>query len=197
MNALYADTQYRNATLHAIKQRGRAIDVDSVFRNRDGSLIPCSVSATIERGADGELRTVATLRDITGRKCAERELIEAETRFRSLVEQWFTGIVVIQDQRLSYCNPRLVRLLGYASADESTAKDPIAISIEKDLAAAADALLCAGHTGPATQAFTAVRKDGSTVELELQGIQATYRGRPAILAMIQEVPARTRVARQA
>ena len=73
VNALYADTQYRTAILQAIKQRGRAIDVDSMFKNRDGSLVPCSVSAMIVRGSDGELRTVATLRDISRRKCAEDE----------------------------------------------------------------------------------------------------------------------------
>jgi PAS domain S-box-containing protein len=194
VNALYADAQYRNATLHAIKQRGRAIDVDSVFRNRDGSLIPCSVSATIERGADGELRSVATLRDISARKRAERELIEADTRFRSLVEQWFTGIVVIQDQRLAYCNPRLVQILGYAAAVELTTKDPLSPVVERDLAAAADALQTEGHAGPARHAFSTVRKDGSSIQLEFEGIQATYRGRAAILGMIQEVSVKARVA---
>ena len=191
------DTETRS--LDAIKHRGRAIDVDSMFKNRDGSLIPCSVSATIERGADGELRTVATLRDMTGRKRAERELIDAETRFRSLVEQWFTGMFVLQDQRLAYCNPRFVQILGYASEDELTGKDLWSIALEKDVAATAGALrrLSEGHAGPVSHAFAAARKDGSSIELELQAVRASYRGRPAILGMIQEVSAKARAARQA
>ena len=68
MDCLYADTRDRDLILEAVKQHGRAIDVDATFRNRDGSLIPCSVSATIVRGADNEARIVATWRDISRRK---------------------------------------------------------------------------------------------------------------------------------
>lgn len=67
MDTLYADSGDRDAILDAIRQHGRAIDVDAVFRNRDGSRIPCSVSATMIR-ADGEARIVATWRDISRRK---------------------------------------------------------------------------------------------------------------------------------
>lgn len=188
VNALCADSHYRDAILHAIKQGGRAIDVESMFRNRDGSLIPCSVSATILRGADGELKTVATLRDITARKQIERELIEAETRFRSLVEQWFTGIFVIQDQKFAYCNPRFVQTLGYESEAELIGRNPLSIPIEKDVAAVAETLrrLFEEEAGLASHAFAAIRKDGSVIEVELKGVRATYLGRPAIFGMIQQ-----------
>lgn len=67
-NVLYADTRERDAILEAIKRHGRAIDLDATFKNRDGSLIPCSVSATIVRGIENEARIVATWRDISRRK---------------------------------------------------------------------------------------------------------------------------------
>ena len=173
VNALYADAHYRDTILEAVKQRGRAIDVESMFRNRDGSLVPCSVSATIVRGADGELKTVATLRDITGRKQAEGELVETENPARSLVEQWFDGIFVIQDERIAYCNPRFVELLGYASAAELIGKGLLSIPVEKDVAATAETLrrLFEGEAGPVSHAFAAARKDGSIIEVELQAIR--------------------------
>jgi PAS domain S-box-containing protein len=194
MNDLYADPRYREAILQAIKQRGRAIDVESVFKNRDGSLVPCSVSATIVRGADGELRVVGTLRDISRRKQAERELIEAEARFRGIVEQWFTGIVVIQDQKLAYCNPHFVQRLGYAGEAELTGKDALSIVAEQDAAALADALrrTLDEDAGLLSHAFSAVRKDGSVVELEFEGMRASYGDRPAILGMIREISERKR-----
>jgi len=65
---LYADPRDREAILAAVRQHGRAIDMDAMFRNRDGTLIPCSVSATIVRGADNDARIVATWRDISRRK---------------------------------------------------------------------------------------------------------------------------------
>src|SRR5512141_61787 len=118
VDALYADAGYRNRILQAIKQHGRAIDMDSVFINRDGSNIPCSVSAMIVRCADGELRTVATLRDISERKAAEREALASGSGLRDLVEQLFTGIFVAREQKLVYCNPRFAQMLGYAAAAE-------------------------------------------------------------------------------
>ena len=199
VNALYANSHYGDAILHAIKQRGRAIDVETMLKNRDGSLVPCSVSATMARGADGELKTVATLRDISGRKEAERDLIEAETRYRSLVEQWFTGMFVIQDQKLAYCNPRFVQILGYAAEAELTGTDLSSIAVERDAAATADALrrLSEQTAGSISHAFAAVRKDRTIVALELQGIWATYRGRPAIIGMIREISGKVRAEKEA
>jgi PAS domain S-box-containing protein len=196
VNALYADPQFREAVLLAVKHEGRVIDMETVFRNSDGSLVPCSVSAMIVRGADGESKTVATLRDISGRKQAERERVEAETRFRSLVEQWFTGIFVIQDQRLAYCNPCFIQILGYAAEAELVGKDLLSIAVEKDVAAAADTLrrLIEDEAGPVSHAFAAVRKDGLIIELELQAIRASYRGRPAIIGMIREMSGEKRAA---
>ena len=199
VNTLYADSQYRDAVLHAIKQRGRAIDVESMFRSRDGTLVPCSVSATIVRGADGELKIVATLRDISARKDAERALLEAETRFRSLVEQWFNGIFVVQDDKLAYCNPRFVQTLGYAAEAELTGKNLLSIAVEQDAAAAGEALrrLSGEEAGPVSLTFAAVRKDGSITELEMQAMRGAYSGRPAILGMTRELPGKRRAAGRA
>ncbi|OGA41946.1 MAG: hypothetical protein A3G26_00190 [Betaproteobacteria bacterium RIFCSPLOWO2_12_FULL_65_110] len=189
VDALYADAPYGDAIQEAIRQRGQAIDVKSVFRNRDGSLVPCSVSAAIVRGVDGELKTAATWRDITGRSKTDREPVDDETQFRSLLEQWFTGIVVIQDQRLAYCNPRAAEILGYASAAELIDKDPSSISAARDVAAAAEALgrMLEKEEGPVSCAFVAARQDGSIIELELQGIRGTYLGQSAILGVIQSI----------
>jgi PAS domain S-box-containing protein len=198
VNTLYADSCYRDAILEAIKQHGRATDVESTFRNRDGSPVPCSVSATIVRGADGELKVVATLRDITRRKKGERELVESEARFRSLVEQLFTGIFVVQDQKLAYCNPRFAAILGYSSEAELAGKDLLSLPVGKDVAAAAETLrrLFEAEAGPVSRNLAAVRKDGSIIEIGLQGIRATYRDRPAIVGMIQEIPGTKRAAEQ-
>jgi len=197
-NELFADARYRDAVLEHIKQCGRAIDVESIFRNRDGGLIPCSVSATIARGAGGESRIVASLRDITERKKVECALVDAEARFRSLVEQWFAGIFVVQDQRLTYCNLRFARILGYAAEAELTGRDLLSIAVEKDAAGAADALrrMFEENAGPVRHAFAAMRKDGSIVALELQGIRATCLSRPAIIGMIQEACVKAPVAAQ-
>lgn len=189
VDALYADAHYRDTILEAVKHHGRAIDVESMFRNRDGSLVPCSVSATIVRGADGELKIVATLRDISGRKQAEGELAEAENRASSLLEQWFDGIFVIQDERIAYCNRRFAELLGYDSEAEFIGKGLLSIPAEKDSAATVETLrrLFKENTGPFSHAFAAAREDGSIIDVELKAVQATYRGQPAIIGTLQGI----------
>jgi len=188
IDALYAESRYRDAILEAIKQRGRAVDMESTFRNRDGSLVPCSVSAIMVRGADGESMIVATLRDITERKQAERQLVESEPRFRELVEQLFTGIFVAQDRKLVYCNPRCVEIFGGASAAELIGRDLLSIPVEQDVALMAEVLrrLSGVEAGPVSQTFAAARKDGAIIEVGLQAVRASYRGRPAILGTMQE-----------
>jgi len=184
---LFADPQYAGALLLAMKDAGRAIDMDAMFRNRDGSLIPCSVSATKVRGADGSLTTVFVLRDISTRKQAERDLAHAESRFRGLAEQWCEGLFVVQDQALVYCNPKFVQILGYSSDAGLIGRDPMSICVESDLTATAGALrrMLEPGAGPVSHAFAAMRKDGSIVGLELKGVRALYDDRPAIIAMIR------------
>ena len=89
-------------------------------------------------------------------------------------------------------------MLGYAAEAELTGKDPLVIVAEKDVAATADALrrLLEKKTGPVTHAFAAARKDGAIIELVLQGVRAAYRGRPAILGMIQEISGKVRATKQ-
>jgi diguanylate cyclase (GGDEF)-like protein/PAS domain S-box-containing protein len=100
VNELYADPRYREALLLAVKEHGRAIDMESVFRNRDGSLIPCSISSTIVRGADGELKSVATLRDITERKEAENAVRRSNRALRTLSRCNRALIRVNEEQQL-------------------------------------------------------------------------------------------------
>ncbi|MFA5913007.1 MAG: PAS domain S-box protein [Burkholderiales bacterium] len=194
VDALYADAEYRDAILSAIKQHGRAIDVDSTFRNRDGSLIPCSVSATVVRSAEGESRIVATLRDISRRKADAGSLLETEARCRSLMQQWFDGMCVVQEQKLVWCNPRLADILGYAAEADLIGKALASLACEEDFAATAEALrrLIEEEPGPLGLAFAAVRKDGSLIRLELQGARGTYLGRPAVLAAVRAACAKER-----
>ena len=67
---LYADPRYAADFLHAMDQAGEATDMDTMFRNRDGTLIPCSISARTVRSGDGTLKIVATLRDMSRRRKA-------------------------------------------------------------------------------------------------------------------------------
>lgn len=69
-------------------------------------------------GEDGELESInGVLIDITDRKTIEKELIEAEDKYRNLVENALIGVYIYRDGRLSYVNSYFERVSGYTSEE--------------------------------------------------------------------------------
>jgi two-component system, chemotaxis family, CheB/CheR fusion protein len=61
---------------------------------------------------------VLTFVDITERKLAQEALLNADTRFRAIVNQATVGVVQLDPQgRLTFANERMCKLLGYAEAE--------------------------------------------------------------------------------
>jgi PAS domain S-box-containing protein len=147
-------------------------------------------------GAFTGYRGVGT--DITERKRVERQLVDSEARFRGLVEQSIAGIYIIQDDKFAYVNPRYAEILGYASAEELIGRNLFMVIAEKDRAAVADRLgrRIRGEMSRETYAARAVRKDGSTIEIDLHGARATFGGQPAIIGLIQDVSEKKRADEQ-
>jgi diguanylate cyclase (GGDEF)-like protein/hemerythrin-like metal-binding protein/PAS domain S-box-containing protein len=113
----------------------------------------------------------------------------AELRFRGLVDQSLAGIYIIQNSHFVYVNARFAEIFGY-EADEITgtlgALDLTAVSdrewvrenLRKSLASDAKSI---------QYAFSAVRKDGSLIDLEVNGKAFDYEGRPAIVGVALDV----------
>ena len=71
----YSDTGERAALLTQIKERGSVSDFEITLKNRDGSLVPCSISSKIFFDAQGRPeKIIGSMRDITDRKFVEEEL---------------------------------------------------------------------------------------------------------------------------
>ncbi len=66
---------------------------------------------------EGEPAYLYFLNDITERVKAEQKLIESEEKFRTVVENADDTIVVIQDQKLVYANPKFITLSGYSETE--------------------------------------------------------------------------------
>ena len=159
VNLFYADPKYREAILLAMNRQGRAIDMESVFKNRDGSLIPCSISATIVHTADGTLLSVGTLRDITERKRAEALLRENNERLDLALRSSNMGVWHwdITDNRRHF-DEQACRLLGI---------DPVSF------AGAAEALFAAVHPDDRDKikaAMTRTIEQGALYEPEFRSV---------------------------
>jgi PAS domain S-box-containing protein len=128
------------------------------------------------------------------RKRNEAELRAAEEQFRGLVEQSVSGILINQDGRLVYVNPRAAEIFGYAAPEELVGRLVTDIVAEKDRAQLAENTRrrMAGEVKSIAFTYTGLRKDGTTVEIGAHGTIASYRGRPAIIGVIQDITERKR-----
>jgi PAS domain S-box-containing protein/putative nucleotidyltransferase with HDIG domain len=133
------------------------------------------------------------------RKLSEQVLAESEQRFRGVVEQSLAGIYIIQDGRFVYVNPRFAEIFGYASADELIGVEPTSLVAEQDRGIVAENMRSRleEEAQSVSHGFiTAVRKDGSFIEVGVHGARATHGGRPAIIGMMQDVSERKRAEEQ-
>lgn len=125
-------------------------------------------------------------------------LAAAEEQFRGLVEQAIAGIYIIQDGRLAYVNQRCADILGYAKADALTGADPLQLVSESDRAQTLEHMqrLIDGVVQSLTFEFTALRQDGTAVNIGLHGARATHRGRQAIIGLMQDISEKKRAEEQ-
>ena len=115
--SLYCDPQRREELIVGLRRFGRISDFESIFTNRDGTEIPCSISATIRVDANGEPAGIAaTVRDISERKAHEEQL----TKLSLAVEQSPESIVITDlAGNIEYVNAAFVRNTGYGREEVS------------------------------------------------------------------------------
>jgi PAS domain S-box-containing protein len=128
------------------------------------------------------------LSDITERKRAEDELCESEERYRNLVERAGDGITIIQDTKVKYANPSLVKRWGgtvdevidtsftnYISPEELS---PITEYYKRHVA---------GKDVPHIYETVLQCKDGTKVPVELNAGSITYQDKPADFVVIRDI----------
>lgn len=142
-------------------------------------------------GESGRVESVVIVsRDITARKKAEDALLEAEEKYRSLVEEALVGVYLIQDWEITYVNPRCAEMLGYRS-EEILHKNVMHFVYPEDH----DLFLSKFRNRKGRSVhfyFRALHKDGRAVDVELHGTMTTYREKPAIIGTVMDITERKR-----
>ena len=79
------------------KNKGQLTDYEVTLMNKEGQPVACSFSIRIVFDKQGKpLKTVGTMRDVSSRKKTEKALIEAERRWRILIENSPDCILVVK-----------------------------------------------------------------------------------------------------
>ena len=84
---LYADMDEREKFLSILQEKGRVSDYEIKLKNKDGSIVHSSITASIQFNNKGEIdKIVGTIRDISERKQAEQKIKQSELKYRTIFE---------------------------------------------------------------------------------------------------------------
>ena len=160
---------------------------------KDGTVFFADIKASPIRYG-GKDAVLGVLRDVSDRVAAEQRLVEAEAQFRGLVEQSIAGSYIIQDGKFAYVNPRAAEILGYDSAEALVGLDPLMRVAEKDRKKVRETMRARleGEKQVVAHAFTALRRDGTMIEVGIHGARGVHRGRPAIIGLMQDITEKLR-----
>ncbi len=134
---------------------------------------------------------VITYTDVSEHKATEEALRASEAKFRSVIEGSIQGICVIDtDWRLVFANQAAAEIFDYGTAEDLTAiESAVALIAPEDrdrLREYRDARF-AGRDVPPQYEFQGLRRDGSTVWLQIMPTIVTWEGRPATQASIIDI----------
>ena len=178
--------------LHDRVLRGESGLLEFAIIGLKGTRRTLDTQAVPLRDAAGTITGVLGLtRDITARKQAELALAESEARFRGLTEHSLNGIYIIQDGRLTYVNPAMARILGYAP-QELIGREALVVVHPDDHALVTENMRrrITGEAETLQYSFRGLRKDGKILEIEVLGGRMELHGRPAIFGSFLDITAR-------
>ncbi len=141
---------------------------------------------------DGELSWLdGAIFDITESKQAEKMLIESEAKYSALVEKAKDGIAIASNERIVFANKALARITGY-SLSELEGKFLIELMTTESAQYTVDIYhkRMSGESVPSVYQVTALRKDGTTRNVEISAGTIPYLGETASIAIIRDITKR-------
>ncbi len=168
--------------LKKLNKGQRGFDGEILLTRKNGKTFPAHLSMYPVLGESGAIVSyLALFQDISARKELEAKLSESEYNYRMLVENSYSMVYLIQDGVMKYVNPALCRTFGYTE-DEAIGKpvmDLISPS-HRDLVRENIRRRVDGETEAMLYDFLALKKDGSTFDMEVNGVRIIYHGKPAV-----------------
>ncbi|MBN1626025.1 MAG: PAS domain S-box protein, partial [Deltaproteobacteria bacterium] len=136
-------------------------------------------------GIDG---AVIRIDDVTERKKIEDALMESEEKYRLVVDHANDAIVVLQDGRIKFANPRTAEAAGY-SIDEMKMMHFIDLIMEEDkeITLRNYTARTEGKEAPSSYIFRIRNKRGQIIWVDAHIVMITWEGRPATLNFMRDI----------
>jgi PAS domain S-box-containing protein len=169
----------------ALLQGDEIVRNERILRRKDGSIFPADIN--VKMLPDGSFQSY--IRDITDRKNSEKELIEAEAKFRDLVEKSSVGVYIIQQGKYRYVNPKFAEIFGYNQQEiiDSIPAESLAHGEYIELIRTNMRNRIEGAKETTPYEINGVKKDGDIIRLEIFGTRTQYQGEPAIIGTLADI----------
>jgi PAS domain S-box-containing protein len=162
---------------------------------RDGTKIPCILTATPFKGTDGELLGIVEhFKDITVRKKSSDRLQKSEYRYSKVVENSLTGIYIEIKGRIDYVNYQFANIFG------SNRDELIGMKIQdlihpnfQEFTQEIRAKLILGLERTAEFEVKCLTLDNQTIWAKVREVRIDYEGKQAILGNLVEITERKRI----
>ena len=181
MNDIYINFDEREGVVSQLQKDGYISDYEITLKNKDGSVVPCSISSKILFDSQGcPLKIIGSLRDVRERKKAEADLInakkraeESEERFKALFNASFGGIAIHDKGIILECNQGLSEMTGYP-IEELIGMDGLLLISQKSRAYVMQHIL-EGYEEP-YEAF-GLHKSGKEFPMRLEARNIPFKGK--------------------
>lgn len=160
---------------------------------KDGRVIYCDWYNSVMKNKEGEIIGIMSLvQDVTRRKEIEKQLLEEESKFRSLVEQSMVGVYIIQDNMFAYINPVLTEITGYPAEDMQQKLSVMDLVHPDDRAFVTKNIQdrLSGVKPHLNYQVKAIKKNGELFYAEVFGSATLYLGKPAIIGTLIDITER-------
>ncbi len=126
------------------------------------------------------------------------KLLSAEIKYRTIVENSLAGVYIHQDGLFRFVNKRFCEIYGYSYeelVDKLGAMD-ITHPEEKQIVQERVTEVLAGKLSMKRLTHRAIRKDGTTITVNVLGNRIIYKGRPAISGAVYDITGQQRAEEQ-
>ena len=140
-------------------------------------------------------RLILLISQINKRKNAETSLSEIESRYKQLVDGSFTGIYIIQNNELKFCNQRFAEIFGYKQPEDLMGKSIFNLVSPQDWAMVEQEVI--SGTGDKKKSnrheFVGIKKDETRINLEVLVGQIEYGNQKAVQGALLDITDRKKV----
>jgi two-component system cell cycle sensor histidine kinase/response regulator CckA len=163
------------------------------FRARDDGWRWIHDQARLVRDESGHpIEIVGCMLDISARRHAEELLRVSEANFRTLIERSPFCVFVHSAGLFRYVNPAAIALLGYDSAGELLGRRVLDLVHAEDRDAVQSRMRhTQRHGGGAAGEARMLRRDGSIVVVEAEGLLLDFDGEPSNVVLCRDITERS------